>query len=195
MIADSPWALGSVTTRMSTWRPSKRSVTRPSWGSAPLGDVEVGHDLDARDQSRDHPARHRRRVEQDAVDAEAHAHLALPGEKWISDAPRSTAWAMIELTSLTTGRVAGALHRCSETSRLAVGLLVDGFGDRVVEPAHARDDERDVVARCDCDLDRHARAQREVVDRYDVRRVLHRDQQRAVVELTDRDHREAFGHR
>ena len=53
--------------------------TRPSCGSAPLGDVEVGHDLHARDDARDHPARDLRGLAQHAVDAEAHAHLAALG--------------------------------------------------------------------------------------------------------------------
>ena len=33
MTAPSPWTLGSVTTRRSTWRLSIVSPTRPSWGS------------------------------------------------------------------------------------------------------------------------------------------------------------------
>ena len=47
MTTPSPWTLGSVTTRRSTWRLSIVSPTRPSWGSALLGDVQVGHDLHA----------------------------------------------------------------------------------------------------------------------------------------------------
>ena len=40
-----------------------------------LGDVELGHDLDPRDEAGDQMARNRRRVEHHAVDAEAHAHV------------------------------------------------------------------------------------------------------------------------
>ncbi len=39
--ARSPWAVGSVETRTSTGAAATRSVMRPSWGSAFLGDVQV----------------------------------------------------------------------------------------------------------------------------------------------------------
>ena len=74
---DSPPTSGSVTTRTSIVRPAIASVMRPSWGTAPLGDVEVGHDLHARDDA----ARHLRagspeRAGEHAVDAVLHRELA-----------------------------------------------------------------------------------------------------------------------
>ena len=48
-------------------------------GQAPLGDVEVGHDLDARDDAADHAPGHGGRAGEHAVDAEAHAHLVALG--------------------------------------------------------------------------------------------------------------------
>ena len=42
----------------------------------PLGDVELGHDLDAGHHAADHSPRDRRRGGHDAVDAEPHAQLA-----------------------------------------------------------------------------------------------------------------------
>ena len=43
----SPNIVGRMLTRMSTGLPPTFSSMRPSCGSAALGDVEVGHDLDA----------------------------------------------------------------------------------------------------------------------------------------------------
>ena len=48
----------------------------PVLGQALLGDVQLGHDLDARDHAGGHPPRHGGDVLQDAVDPEAHAQLA-----------------------------------------------------------------------------------------------------------------------
>src|SRR5207248_8377038 len=47
--------------------------------AAALGDVELGHDLHARDNAGDHAAGHGRGVRHHAVHAEAHARLALAG--------------------------------------------------------------------------------------------------------------------
>ena len=43
---------------------------------APLGDVEVAHDLHAADDAEHHPPLHHRGLDEHAVDAEAHAQLA-----------------------------------------------------------------------------------------------------------------------
>ncbi len=48
-------------------------------GDAPLGDVEVGHDLDARDHPGGHPAAHGGRGVEHPVDAEQHAGVAFFG--------------------------------------------------------------------------------------------------------------------
>ena len=50
-------------------------------GQALLGDVQLGHDLHARDDARGHPPRHGRDVLQHAVDAEADAQLAAVGRE------------------------------------------------------------------------------------------------------------------
>src|SRR5580700_3378695 len=70
MTTPSPCTLGIVTTRTSTWRPS--IVMRDS----PLGDVEIGHDLDPGHDSRNHLLGYGRGLGQDAVDAHPHAHLS-----------------------------------------------------------------------------------------------------------------------
>ena len=79
IVAPSPRWVGTVTTRRSTLRSSTLTATRPSCGNALLGDVELAHDLDARDDAGDHPLRHAGDLVEDAVDAEADAHVALLG--------------------------------------------------------------------------------------------------------------------
>ena len=62
-----------VTTRSSTAGPPKRAKSiLPSCGLRCLGDVEVGHDLDARDDGEAQPRRHFQHWHQVAVDAHAH---------------------------------------------------------------------------------------------------------------------------
>ena len=48
---------------------------------AALGDVEVAHDLHAADDAADHAPRHGGRVDEHAVDAEAHAQLVAVGRE------------------------------------------------------------------------------------------------------------------
>ena len=78
---DSPWTLGSVTTRRSMWRPSTVRPDAAVLGQAPLGDVQLGHDLHARDHSGGHAPRDRSDVLQDAVNAHPHAHLVAVGRQ------------------------------------------------------------------------------------------------------------------
>ena len=105
------------------------------------------------------------------------------GARWMSEAPRSTAWATIWLTSLTTG-ASSAVSRRSTTSALAPFLRLDLavlLGDDVLEPVQPRDQRGDVLRRRDRDAHLVAGHDRDVVDRQHVRRVGHRDQQRALV--------------
>ena len=119
--AASPPTSGSVATRMSTWRPSTSATMRPSCGRAALGDVELGHDLDARDDARDHAgAGSRVASDEHAVDAEADERARRwSGSKWMSEAPCSTPCATSEWTSLTTG-ASSADSRRSTTSEPVV---------------------------------------------------------------------------
>jgi hypothetical protein len=77
--ARSPWALGSVLTRTSTARVPMRRLMRPSCGRRFSADVELGHDLQARDQRRVQRAVGLHHFAQRAVDPEAHAGVALVG--------------------------------------------------------------------------------------------------------------------
>ena len=104
-------------------------------------------------------ARDVRRVAQHAVDAEADREARRPsGSKWMSDAPCSTAWAMSEFTSLTTG-ASSADSRSSTTSAVvADGLLDDDASiDWSMRPRRA-DSGEDVLARRDGRPDRRGRS-------------------------------------
>ncbi len=78
----------------------------------------------------------------------------------------------------------------------AVVAVLEHFGglaDDVFEPVQARDQRGDVVRRRDRDADLVAGHDRDVVDREHVRRVGHRDQQRALVGERDRHRLVALG--
>ena len=69
------------------------------------------------------------------------------GSKWMSEAPSSTAWAMIELTSLMTGASSADSRISVIVGAVFVLALLDRLGDRLVEPAHARRSALDVLRR------------------------------------------------
>ena len=181
---DSPRTVGSVATRMSMWRPSTFRPTRPSWGMRfsamsrsamiftretrpaimPRGTVVVSLTTPS--------TRKRTRID-----------LA-SGSKWMSEAPRSTASATIERTSLTTG-ASSADSRSSMTGRLVV-LLLDLL-DGGVEPAEAAEEGVHVLLGGDRAADLVAGHHRQVVDGEHVRRVGGGHQHHVVVEEGDRD--------
>ena len=68
-----------------------RDADPPVLGNPFLGDVEVAHDLDPRDDRVDHPLRNVRGLAQHPVDPEANPHLSSAGSKWTSEAPSPTA--------------------------------------------------------------------------------------------------------
>ena len=106
--------------------------------------------------------------------------MSLPsGSKWMSEAPSSTAWAMIELTSLMTG-ASSADSRISVT----IGELLARPPRRPRRPRRRAGHARDQRRRCPPASATTGRSlvaghQLEVVEREHVRRVGHRDQQRA----------------
>ena len=119
-------------------------------GHPALGDVEVAHDLDPRDDAGDHPLRHGRLVGQHAVDAHPDAQLA-PGT------PRSSGCGLEmdvrcaplgrlgddRVHELDDRRVLGRLAQIDDLDRSRVLLaLVDGLLDRVLEAVHAGDQRR-----------------------------------------------------
>ena len=145
----SPWTEGIVTTRMSTAWPSTFSPTRPSCGTR-RSEMSRSAMIFTRETT---PATIRRGIDVVSLSTPSirkRTRMSRPsGSKWMSDAPSSTAWAMIELTSLMTG-ASSADSRMSVTARLGlVVLLLDRLGDRVVEPRHPADQRGDVVRRRD----------------------------------------------
>ncbi len=101
----------------------------------------------------------------------------------MSEAPRSTAWRDELVDELDDGRVFGGLVQRDDLGAVVVGSSIDlrRLADDVFEPVQARDQRGDVVRRRDRDADLVAGHDRDVVDREHVRRVGHRDQQRALV--------------
>ena len=110
------------------------------------------------------------------------------GSKWMSLAPSSAAWKMIELTS----RTSGTSEMPSSTSRSSPLLLC-----LVEEPAPRRSSARaeslrgagqaadlvlDVLARGDAELELEARRQPQLVDRVHVAGVGDRDPERVALE-------------
>ena len=152
---DSPWTLGIVTTRTSTWRPSTVSADAAVLRHPPLGDVEVAHDLDARDDAGDHPLGHRRSSRSTpSIRIRTRISVApVSGSKWMSEAPRSAAWAMIECTSLITGASSADSRRSTISAGAALSRPPRPPPDRVLEAVHARDQACDVLRGGDRRLD------------------------------------------
>ena len=193
----SPLTLGSVTTRRSTCLPSTDRPDATVLGHAPLGDVEVGHDLDARDDPAGHLAGHGGDVLEHAVDAEADPDFpALGGEVEVRGPPLD-GLGHEPVDELDDGRVLGSVVQGDDLGPVAVGLglLLDLALDHVLEPVQARDQRRDVFRRGDRDADVVAGHDRHVVDREHVRRIRHRDQQRVLVRERHRDRAVAPGDR
>ena len=191
----SPWTLGRVTTRRSTWRPSTDQPDAPVLGQAPLGDVELGHDLHARDHPGGHLARHRGDVLQDAVDPEADPYLLAVGrEVDIRGAPLDRLGDDL-VDELDDRRILVALVQRDDLGVFFGLLLLGRVLDDVFEAVQARDQRRDVIRRGDRDADLVAGHDRDVVDREHVRRIGHRNQQRALVGECHRDRLVALGDR
>ena len=175
MTTDSPWTLGSVTTRRSTWRPSMLSPTRPSCGTRRSAMSRSRHDLHAADDAGDHAPRHGRGVLEHAVDAEAHAQLAAVGRE--VDVGRALLDGLGDdpVDELDDRRVVGRLAQVDDLGCACLLLLDEGGLHDVVEARQARDERGDVLARGDRRADLVAAHHRDVVDREHVRRVGHRD--------------------
>ena len=91
-----------------------------------LGDVEVGHDLEPRDQPGGHPLRDRRGVHDDPVDAKTDLQVAVARDPGGCRRLRgSTASAITEWTSFTTG-ASSAEARSSIAARRLLFLAPTG---------------------------------------------------------------------
>jgi hypothetical protein len=107
-------------------------------GHAPLGDVEVGHDLDARDDAHRHPALDGRRRGEHAVDAEQHARVALLGVDVDVRGALLHGLRDDRVHELDHRRVAVDLIDGDFAFALLVGVLVDDVLDRVIQARQAR---------------------------------------------------------
>ncbi len=181
---DSPCTEGRVTTRRSTWRPLNGEPHAPVLGDAPLGDVEVRHDLHARDDPGRHAARHRGDVLQDTVDAKAHAHLLAIGREVDVGGVQLDGLADELVDELDDRRVVGGLAQVDDFGGGLLGFGVGSglAGDDVLQAIEARDQPFDVLGRGDPDAHLVAGHDRDVVDRQHIGGVGHRHEQRALVD-------------
>jgi hypothetical protein len=165
-------------------------------GQAPLGDVQLGHDLHARHHAAHHALGDGGRRGQDAVDAEAHAHLVAVGLE--VDVRRR------HLHRLGHDRVhelddRGVVGRLEQVHHVAAGggllglVLLDRLLDHVVEAIEACDQRQHVLAGGHRGPHLHTDHDRHVVDRQDVGRVDHRHQDRALVDERHRHRLVALG--
>ena len=160
--------IGRVTTRRSTWRLFDVQPDAAVLRQAPLGDVEVGHDLHARDEALDELLGHGRRVAATTPSTRKRTFISpRRGSKWMSEAPRSTASAITEWTSLTTG-ASSADSRSSSGSSSSSSSTASPTASAQV--ALAAGHGEDVLDRRDRSAQLQAGAHLEVVDREDVGR-------------------------
>ena len=178
-----------------------RHPDAPVLRDAALGDVEVGHDLDARDNARDHLLGHGGCFGEHAVDAHPHAHLAgrpagRVGLGLVVDV-RGAAFGGLRddrVHELDDRRVVGRLAEVDNLLvRRARRVLLDRLGDGVLEAVHAHDQRGDVLARGHGRADVKVRQERDVIDRQYVGRIGHRQQQRVLVDVGDGDSGVALG--
>ena len=107
------------------------------------------------------------------------------GSKWMSEAPSSTAWAMIEFTSLITG-ASSADSRISVTSASSSSPCSTASATASSRRLMRADQALDVVGRGHHRPHLVAGHQLQVVEREHVRRVGHRDHQVAALVEADR---------
>jgi hypothetical protein len=148
-----------------------------------LGDVELGHDLDPGHEAGDQMARHRRRVEDDAVDAEANAHV-VPARLEV-DVGGAAAHCVGDhrVHELDDGRL---VRRLAQLDDLGLGLLGLDLADRPLERAELLDQGVDVLRGGDRAAHLVARGHRDVVEGEQVGRVGGGHEQRPLGQEGDR---------
>jgi len=162
-------------------------------GHATLGDVELGHDLHAGDDAGGHPPRHRGDVAKHPIDAQAHAQiLAIGGQVQVGGA-LFDGLADELVNEPHDGRVVGGLVQLDDRRLLRAKAAVVAFVNDVANARETGDHVRDVLAGRDDDANLVAGQDRDVVDRVHVRRIRHRDHQRAVPGGGDRQRVVALG--
>ena len=168
---------GSVTTRTSTRRPSTVSDDAAVLRHAALGDVEVGHDLDARDDAGDHPARDRRRRRAARRRCGSARACSRPsGSKWMSEAPSLDRLGDDRVHELDDRRVVGRLAQVGDLGRASSSsssstASATASSRRFRRAISAAMSSREATTGAHLVAGHH----RDVVDREHVRRVGHRD--------------------
>ena len=119
----------------------------PVLGHALLGDVEVGHDLDARDDAHRHPALDRGRRAQHAVDAEQHARVALLGVDVDVRGALLDRLGDDRVDELDDRRVGVGLVEVQIGFAALLGVLLDDVFDRLVHAGQARQQQVQVLDR------------------------------------------------
>ena len=197
MTTDSPWTLGSVTTRRSTWWPSIVRPTRPSCGtrrSAMSRSAMIFTRLTTPETMR---SRDRRRLDEHAVDAEAHAHVRALGLE--VDVGRALLDRLGDdlVDELDDRRVVGGLAQVDDLGRAVLDVVLARRSWSTATTSSRRVmrlmSVRDVLAAGDRGADLEARHDRDVVDGQDVGGVGHGDEHGALVDVGDRDGLVALG--
>ena len=149
-------------------------------GHALLGDVQVGHDLDARDHAHRHLALDRRGRMEHAVDAKLHARVSLLGVQVDVRGALLDGLGDERVDELDDGRVLVGLRDVQVgLLGLLLGIVVDDVLDRLVHPGQPRQQQVQILDRSRRRPHAPAGHHRDVVDRQHVRGIGHRQQQRA----------------
>ena len=177
MTTDSPWTVGSVTTRTSIGLPLTVRPSRPSWGSR-RSEMSSSHMILMRETT---PGTIRAGdagdLLQDAVDAQPDAHLAwLRFEMDVGCALRHRLGEQ-GVDELDRRRLGGRLREVEDLDRLR-RVLFDDLADGAVQAGHLTDDREDVLAGGDRRPHVHPGLDLHVVDGHDVGRIGHRHHQR-----------------
>jgi len=151
-------------------------------GQAALGDVQLRHDLDARDDAGDHPLGHGGGARHHAVDPEAHLEVAAVGLE--VDVRRAALGGLGDdgVHELDDGGVLGGLVQVDDLGRALLRILGHRLLDAVLEAVEAAHERLNVLGRGDRRANLEAGEHRDVVDGVDVRRVGHGHEQRVLVD-------------
>ncbi len=161
-------------------------------GHALLGDVEVGHDLDAGDDAHGHPALDGGGGCEHAVDAEENLGVALLGVYVDVGGALLDGLGDDRVHELDDGRVAVGLVDV-DLLALGLGFLVDDVFDRLVHAGEPCEQQVEVLDGGGGGLDAPAGHHADVIDREHVGGVGHGEQQRAVVGEADGQRLVALG--
>ena len=187
IVAPSPRWVGRVVMRRSIFLTLDVQRHSPVLRDALLGDVHVGHDLDAADDARNHPLWDLGRLDKNAVDPEPDPHLTIATLE--VDVRGAVVRRLAEdgVHELDHGRVVGRLAEVRQILEAPLGFVfLDRLRDGRVKRVEPADQRLDVLGRRDGDPAHGTRDHLDVVDRDHVRRVGHREQHGVVGQEANR---------